>query len=78
MENKDNEQLRYNSLPKQVARRDFNRHTLPHLKPRVKRPGTKLYSYKIFNDILYVLHTGIQWDKIRTRRNEPHGANVYK
>jgi hypothetical protein len=25
--------------------------------------------YKIFHDILYVLHTGIQWDQLKTKRN---------
>ena len=78
MENNDTEQLRYNSLPKQVARRDFNRHILPHLKGRVKGPRPKLSFYKIFNYILYVLHTGIQWDQLKTRRNELHWSNVYK
>ena len=39
---------------------------------------TKLSYYKIFNYILYVLHTGIQWRQLRTRRNELHWSNVYK
>src|SRR5438128_2562417 len=28
--------------------------------------------------ILYVLHTGIQWDQLKTKRNELHYTNVYK
>jgi len=27
---------------------------------------------------LYVLHTGIQWDQLKTNRNELHYTNVYK
>ena len=69
---------RYNGIPKQVSRKDFNRYILPHLKKRVKGPKPKLSFYKIFNYILYVLHTGIQWDQLRTRRNELHWSNVYK
>ena len=52
-------QPRYNGIPKQVSRKDFNRYILPHLKKRVKGPKPKLSFYKIFNYILYVLHTGI-------------------
>ena len=69
---------RYNGIPKQVSRKDFNHYILPHLKKRVKGPKPKLSFYKIFNYILYVLHTGIQWDQLRTRRNELHWSNVYK
>ena len=69
---------RYNGIPKQVSRKDFNHYILPHLKKRVKGPKPKLSFYKIFNYILYVLHTGIQWDRLRTRRNELHWSNVYK
>ena len=70
--------LRYNGIPKQVWRKDFNRYILPHLKKRIKGPKPKLSFYKIFTSILYVLHTGIQWEHLRTRRNQRHGSNVYK
>lgn len=69
---------RYNGIPKQVSRKDFNAYILPHLSKRIKGPKPKLSFYKIFNYILYVLHTGIQWNQLRTRRNELHWSNVYK
>jgi transposase len=71
-------QLNFNCLPKQVSLKDFNRHIKPFLSKRQKGPKPKLSSYKIFNYILYVLHTGIQWERLRTRRNELHWSNVYK
>ena len=71
-------QLRYNEIPKQVSRKDFNRYINPHLRKRYKGPKPKLSYYKIFNYILYVLHTGIQWRQLRTRRNELHWSNVYR
>ena len=74
----EKETPRYNGIPKQVSRKDFNRYILPHLSKRVKGPKPKLSFYKIFNYILYVLHTGIQWNQLRTRRNELHWSNVYK
>ena len=69
---------RYNGIPKQVSRKDFNAYISPHLSKRIKGPQPKLSFYKIFNYILYVLHTGIQWNQLRTRRNELHWSNVYK
>ena len=41
-------------------------------------PKPRLSFYKIFNYILYVLHTGIQWRQLRPRRNEIHWTNVYR
>lgn len=69
---------RYHPLPKQVSRQDFNHYIAPHLNRPVKGPAPKLSVYKLFNYILYVLHTGIQWNQLQTRRNELHWSNVYK
>ena len=78
MKTETNEKVKYNEIPKQVSRKDFNRYINPHLRKRNKGPKPKLSHYKIFNYILYVLHTGIQWRQLRTRRNEIHWSNVYK
>ena len=67
----------YNEIPKQVSRKDFNKYINPHLSKPKKGPKPKLSYYKIFNYILYVLHTGIQWNQLKTRRNEIHWSNVY-
>ena len=68
----------YNEIPKQVSRKDFNKYINPHLRKPMKGPKPKISFYKIFNYILYVLHTGIQWNQLKTRRNELHWSNVYK
>ena len=78
MANETQASPKYNCIPKQVCRKDFNHYILPHLSKCVKGPKPKLSSYKIFNYILYVLHIGIQWNQLRTRRNELHYTNVYK
>src|SRR5574341_1442645 len=70
--------FRYHAIPKQVSRKDFNRYIAPHLRKPVKGPAPKLSLYKLFNYILYVLHTGLQWNQLKTRRNELHWSNVYK
>jgi hypothetical protein len=79
METETNEKkLIYNEIPKQVSRKDFNKYINPHLAKPKKGPKPKLSFFKIFNYILYVLHTGIQWRQLRTRRNEIHWTNIYK
>ncbi len=78
MANEAQKSPKYKCIPKQVSRKDFNRYILPHLAKRVKGPKPKLSLDKIFNYILYVLHTGIQWDQLRTRHPELHWSNIYK
>lgn len=68
----------HGSLPVKVGRRDFNRYINPYLSRGRRGPKTKISRHKIFNYILYVLHTGMQWDELRTRRNEIHWSNVYR
>ena len=65
-------------LPIKVTRRQFNRFIFPYLSKGKRGPEPKLSHYKIFNYILYVLHTGIQWDQLKTFRNEIHWSNIYK
>jgi transposase len=77
-ERTDNEKkLKYNEIPKQVSKKDFNKYINPYLSKPKKGPKPKISFYKIFNYILYVLHTGIQWRQLKTRRNEIHWSNVY-
>jgi len=68
----------YNHLPIKISQPDFNKYILPYLRKPVKGPPMKLSYYKIFNYILYVLHTGIQWRQLKTCRNELHWSNVYR
>src|SRR3989339_692986 len=68
----------YNKLPTQVLQTEFNRYVLPHLSKGKRGRKPKLSYYKIFNYVLYVLHTGIQWNELRTYRNEIYWTNIYK
>ncbi len=67
----------YNRIPTKVSRKDFNRYIDPHLKRPKTGPKPQLSLYKIFHYILYVLHTGMQWDQLNTKRNELPYTNVY-
>ena len=68
----------YNRLPTTVARKDFNRYIEPHLHRPKKGPKPTLSLYKIFHDLLYVFHTGMQWAQRKTNRQELHYTNVDK
>ena len=68
----------YNQLPKQISLKDFNRYVKPYLNIPLKGPKRKLPLIKIFNYILYVLHTGCQWEKLPVYHNEIHWSNIYK
>ncbi len=72
------EKLRYNRLPAKVSRKEFNQYIAPYLNKPIKGPKPKISTYKIFNYIPYVLHTGIQWDQLKTYHNELHWSNIYK
>jgi len=65
-------------LPVKVSREDFNKYIKPCLSQGTRGPNPKISHYKIFNYILYVLHTGIQWKQLKTCRNEIHWSNIYR
>ena len=75
---KKDEGLAYHTLPKQVSRKEFNQLISPHLSRGKRGPKTKISHYKIFNYVLYVLHTGIQWEELKTRNHELHWSNIYR
>jgi transposase len=68
----------FNKLPVKISQKDFNKYVAPYLSRPVKGPKRKISLYKIFNYILYVLHTGCQWERLPVRDNEIHWSNVYK
>ena len=68
----------HGKLPVKIGRADFNRYIHPYLSRGKRGPKTKISRHKIFNYILYVLHTGMQWKELRTWRNEIHWSNVYR
>lgn len=66
------------TLPVKVSRKDFNKYIDPYLSRSYRGPKTKISRHKIFNYILYVLHTGIQWNQLPVFRHEIHWSNVYR
>jgi len=67
----------WNKLPTKLSRADFNRYVDPYLSSGKRGPDNKVSRYKIFNYILFVLHTGIQWNKLPIFRHEISWSGVY-
>lgn len=78
MKNNGGKKDRWMRLPVKVGRADFNKYIDPYLSKAKRGPRGKISRCKIFNYILYVLHTGIQWPELKTNRNELCWTNVYK
>src|SRR6201981_384306 len=71
------------SIPVQLSENEFTAFILPHLSMPKRGPKCKLGYYRVFNLILWVLYTGMQW-KCLPVPNDPHGnaalhyTTVYK
>jgi transposase len=70
-------------IPVQLSETEFTAFILPHLSMPKRGPKCKLGYYRIFNLILWVLYTGMQWKCLPVPK-EPNGkpaihyATVYK
>jgi transposase len=67
----------YNKLPTQVSQREFNQFIKPFLRKPHHGPKPKISYYKIFNYIMYVLHSGMQWKNLKPCRGEISWQTVY-
>ena len=74
----------YNHLPVRVSEKQFNRFFLPFLSLPQRSRDPKVPLWKIFNYILYQLHTGCQWEQLpiktdpNTGKKEIHHVSVWK
>lgn len=66
------------ALPVKVGIADFGKYINPYLSRGRRGPKTKIPRYKIFNYILFVLHTGCQWNCLPTFRHEISWSAVYQ
>ncbi len=73
----------YTRIPTQVNEKEFNEFFLPHLSIPKRGPKCKIGYWKVFNLILKILYTGIQWKELpidKTAGGEPeiHYTSIYK
>jgi hypothetical protein len=70
-------------IPVQLSEPEFNQFIFPHLSMPKRGPKCKLGYYRLFNLILWVLYTGMQWKclpipKDATGKPAIHDTNVYR
>ena len=73
----------FTPIPVQLAETEFNEFILPHLSMPKRGPKCKLGYHRVFNLILWVLYTGMQWKCLpvptdRDGNPEIHYTTVYK
>ena len=71
------------SIPVQLSEREFEAFILPHLSMPKRGPKGKLGYYRVFNLIVWVLYTGMQWKGLpvpKDTNGQPaiHYTTVYK
>jgi transposase len=65
------------TIPTSLTEKEFNEHINPYLSKAKRGFICKIPLYKIFNYILYRLHTGCQWDQLPIDP-DPHQAQKKK
>ena len=66
----------YNTLPIKVTRAEFNQYIKKYLSKNTRGVKPTTSYFKVFNYILYILHTGIPWYQLPV--TEVHWTNIYK
>ena len=70
-------------IPVQLSETEFTAFILPHLSMPKRGPKCKLGYHRVFNLILWLLYTGMQWKclpipKDTTGKPEIHYTNIYR
>jgi transposase len=73
----------YQRIPTHLSEVEFQEFILPHLSVGSRGPNCSIPLYKVFNYILYVMHTGMQWknlpiDKDENGKPEIHYTRIFK
>lgn len=80
---KTQEKPEYKVIPVQLGKKEFKKFILPHLSLPKRGPKCKIGYHKVFNYILKVLYTGMQWKELPIKKgpdgkSELHYTGVYK
>ena len=61
---------RQSRIPSTLTEKDFNEFVFPMLTTGSRGPKSKITNHKIFNYILYLMHTGCQWHMLPIDKTE--------
>ena len=64
-------------IPVQLCEADFNQFILPHLSMPKRGPKCKLGYFRVFNLILKVLYTGMQWKSLPVPTDRDGKAEIH-
>jgi len=74
---------KYKRIPTHLTEKEFNKFVLPHLSAGKKGPKCKVPFHRLFNYILELMHTGMQWKKLpiikdADGKSEIHYTRVFR
>jgi transposase len=77
------EKPEFTPIPVQLSEKEFNEFILPHLSMPKRGPKSKIGYHQVFNFILWVLYTGMQWKCLPIPKNADgkpiiHYTNLYR
>lgn len=64
-------------IPTSLTREEFDLFVLPHLSRGSRGPEIKINYHKVFNYLLYLLHTGCQWKNIPIDKDEKGNTEIH-
>ncbi len=75
--------VKYQQIPTQLTEDEFNEFVLPYLSVGKRGPKCKIPLYRVFNYVLHLLHTGMQWKNLPIARKsngkrEIHYTRIFK
>lgn len=67
----------YKHIPTQLTEEQANEFVLPHLSTPRRGPDCQVPLYRIFNYILKILHTGMQWNQLPIQCNDKGKPDIH-
>jgi transposase len=69
--------LEYKPIPTELSENEFQRFILPHLSQGKRGPKTKLSFHQIFQYILKVIYTGMQWKSLAIKQDAQGNPEIH-
>jgi len=81
--NKSFKKKKTTRIPTKLTNKQFKKFILPHLSMPKRGPKCKIGYFRVFNYILHILYTGMQWDQMPIEKGkggkpEIHYTSIYK
>jgi hypothetical protein len=67
----------FTPIPVQLSEAEFNQFILPYLSMPKRGPKCKLGYYRVFNLILWILYTGMQWKCLPVPKDRHGKAEIH-